>query len=88
MDERKRTKLLKCFEKHESFSLFNFTKMACVGDLEFFDAATNSALRVRVFSCRCLIVDDHKIVLPEDIVGILGLEVGTKEIDERLGDRP
>lgn len=72
MDVELQMKLLKCFEKYESFSFFNFTKMACVGDLEFFDAATNTCLRIRVFSRRCLIVDDHKIVLPEDIIDLCG----------------
>ena len=82
VDVRLRTKLLKCFEEYEAFSLFNFTKMACVGDLEFFDAATNSCLRIQIFSHRCLSVDDHKVVLSEDIVDLCGFEREAK-IDER-----
>lgn len=77
-DVELRMKLLKCFEKYESFSFFNFTKMACVGDLMFLDAASNSCLRIQVFSHRCLIVNDHKIVLPENIIDLCGFGGETK----------
>lgn len=83
VDAALRAKMLKIIDDCESFSFFNFTKMAHVSDLEFFDEATNLCLRIRVFDGRCLMVNEHKIVVKGDIVDACGFTNRVETVSDK-----